>query len=416
MATTHSPTEVVEEIESDEDLLPKEEEEDDAKGREMAVDLQRKSPVGRKATSKRGRNDGGSPSPDGSPEKRREPREDLPVSGRELRELLAGHLRSMKEEMRGGWKEMDDKIQGVAREVKKDREDAKVVRERVQTLEVGHSKNKEKIGGLEKEIEILKSDMAKEKNSNRTNNISRTSTDPWAQYLGTKGENSEKPPEPQLQGREALSEEDRRTLIVGGWAQDTKKATIIEEAKVFMNQPEVKALLDQDELIVWGPRRSFGALKFKLRGDESDAALRDRMWGVIKHLRAAPQTLPSTATSNGGVAKNMWIQFVKTKEARKRSSHCSLLRRLCLELARESQSGGQQGRPDAVDENKYECDWGAGTVWFGEWKVGSSSHRAPRGESIKWVTSGWVDVQAVANLTGITYVEALHAVEREINK
>ena len=419
MAAPHSPTEIVEEIgESDEDLAKNEDDVKSELGRnqEMMIDGQRRSPGGRKARSKRGRNEG-SASPDNSPGKRREAQEDLPVSGRELRQLLAGHLQTMKDEMRGGWLEKDTRINGVASEIKKDREESKRTKERVQKLEVAQNEHMVKIGGMEKEIAELKQGMAKGKN---VETATKMSTDPWAQYLNARGDGAEPkagdPPQQQPQGRELLSEEDRRTLIVGGWSQDTKKGTIVEEAKTFMDRPEVRALLDQDELLVWGPRRSFGALKFKPRGDEADSTLRDRMWGVIKLLRAAPQTLPSTSASNGGVAKNMWIQFVKTKEARKRSSHCSLLRRLCLELARGNISGGEAGRPEATEEHKYECDWGAGTVWFAEWKVGSSSHRAPRGESIKLLSSGWVDVQAVANLTGVTYVQALQAVEREINR
>ena len=411
MEKDHSPTEIAEEISDDEDWP--EVKEEGQKG-DASPDVPGGS-RGRKSKNKRGRKDEGS---DGSPEKRREGGDsDLPVTGRELRRLLAGHLRDVKSEVRGAWKEMDERIENVAKdvgmvanEVKKEKDHARGVTERVRKLEVLESEIRKKVDNIEKELEnVRKIDVQ---------HAASGASDPWAQYLKnkTKSENKSTDHNAANVGREELSEEDRRTMIVGGWSQDTKKATIIEEAKIFLERDEVKQLVDQSELLVWGPRRSFGALKFKPRGDEQENSIRDRMWGVIKALRANPVTLPSSAPENGGVAKNMWIQFVKTKEARKRSQHCSLLRRLCLELARDTQAAGEQVKPEAVEEVKYECDWGAGTVWFQEWKIGSASHRAPRGDAIKLLASGWVDVQAIANITGVTYVLALQAVERELNR
>ena len=416
-----APTQEVNEISEDDDEELPEMEADGVKtdeDGEGAVTVQSTGGRGRKSKNKRGRNDGAS---DESPEKRRGGEGesgDQPVTGRELRRLLEGHLRDVKSEVRGAWQEIDKRIDVVAKdvgkvavEVKKEKEASKGLTERVQKLEVLEHETKKKVGEIEKEIEYLKK---KEKEAPGV----APQPDPWAQYTMNKGrpENPATNGPPGNQGREELSEEDRRTMIVGGWSQDTKKGTIIDEAKAFLAKEEVKALIDQEELLVWGPRRSFGALKFRPRGDESESSVRDRMWGVIKALRAAPVALPSSAADNGGVAKNMWVQFVKTKEARKRSQHCSLLRRLCLELARDAQASGEPVRPEAIEDTKYECDWGAGTVWFQEWKIGSASHRAPRGDATKLLPSGWVDVQAVANITGVTYVVALQAVERELNK
>ncbi|CAE7810020.1 unnamed protein product [Symbiodinium sp. CCMP2592] len=411
----HSPTEIADEISDDEELPEVKEEKEDLEGEDVRLLSELPgSGSGRKSKNKRGRNDGTST----SPEKKRDAGEpgDLPMTGRELRRLLAGHLQDVKTEVRGAWKEMDERIDtvakdvgSVAQEVKKEREKTKGVTERVQRLEILGEETRKKVESMEKELV----DFKKKGESSHGGG----QADPWAQYLRNNKKDDkpgDTPPGPT--GREELSEEDRRTMIVGGWAQDTKKGTIIEEAKAFLSRDDVKNLIDQQDLLVWGPRRSFGALKFKPRGDETESSLRDRMWGVIKALRSNPVTLQSSAADNGGVAKNMWVQFVKTKEARKRSQHCSLLRRLCLEVARDVQKSGESCRPEATEEAKYECDWAAGTIWFQDWKIGSASHRAPRGESIKVISSGWVDVQAIANITGVTFTCALQAVEREINK
>ena len=137
MEKDHSPTELAEEISDDEDWP--EVKEEGQKG-DASPDVPGGS-RGRKSKNKRGRKDEGS---DGSPEKRREGGDaDLPVTGRELRRLLAGHLRDVKSEVRGAWKEMDERIENVAKdvgmvasEVKKEKDSARGVTERVRKLEV----------------------------------------------------------------------------------------------------------------------------------------------------------------------------------------------------------------------------------------------------------------------------------------
>ena len=67
-----------------------------------------------------------------------------------------------------------------------------------------------------------------------------------------------------------------------------------------------------------------------------------------------------------------------------------------------------------MTESAYEVDWGSGTVWVGEFKLGSATHRAPRGDGVKQMGSGWVDLNAVSRATGIAYDIAIQAFEREL--
>ena len=41
------------------------------------------------------------------------------------------------------------------------------------------------------------------------------------------------------------------------------------------------------KLVIFGPRRSFGLLRFKLRDQESPSELKARMWEVINKVRAS---------------------------------------------------------------------------------------------------------------------------------
>ncbi|CAE7316734.1 unnamed protein product, partial [Symbiodinium sp. CCMP2456] len=272
----------------------------------------------RKGRPKRGRNNAASPNT--SPEKRREaPLEDSPVTGRELRALLEGHLASVKNEMSSAWQRVDGRIDHLHGEMQKDREEKKKVIARVQKVEVGEHNNKIKIEEISKEMHGLKQEIAESKKTTPVHaGAGAPPSDPWANYLQEKQKREGGESHYPSGGRgEELSEDDKKTLIVGGWCQDSKKGILIEESKPLLVKEEVRSLVDQSELLVWGPRRSFGALKFKNRPGEDDAKVRDRMWGVIKALRASPLPLPSTAAANNGTAKHMWIQFVKTKEARR---------------------------------------------------------------------------------------------------
>ena len=153
------------------------------------------------------------------------------------------------------------------------------------------------------------------------------------------GSRGDPPPPPDGGHRDELSEEDRRTLIVGGWAQDSKKQTMLEESRMFLERDGVKNLVDQKELIVWGPRRSFGVLKFQLREGEEPKEMRDRMWGVIQAARGSPVSLPSTTSL--GATKNLWCSFTKTREARKRSAHASMIRRVCLSMVGDARANSE---------------------------------------------------------------------------
>ncbi|CAE7234815.1 unnamed protein product [Symbiodinium sp. CCMP2592] len=211
-----------------------------------------------------------------------------------------------------------------------------------------------------------------------------------------------------------LSEEDKRTLIVGGWAQDSKRQVIIDECAGFLNKAGVTKLLDQTAITVWGPRRSFGVLKFVVRDGETAKETRDRMWGVIQAARAEPYYLDSTSAF--GEKKKLWCSFTKTREARCRGAHGSMVRRVCHGMVADAALANEAHNVMAKNEGSYEVDWGSGTVWIGEWKLGSATHRMPKGEDIRQPNSGWIDIGSISRATGVAFDVALAAFERELDR
>ncbi|CAE7532192.1 unnamed protein product, partial [Symbiodinium sp. CCMP2456] len=135
---------------------------------------------------------------------------------------------------------------------KKDREN---LHARVSQAEKKGVATDAKVAALAKEVADLKD---KGVNNNRPG-----VTDPWADYRvkhgpapgmpGPPAAGSRDPQHPDAAPRDELSEEDRRTLIVGGWVQDSKKQTILDESKPFLERDGVSNLIDQKDLIVWGP-------------------------------------------------------------------------------------------------------------------------------------------------------------------
>ena len=429
MATSpmsHSATEIPESEEDDDLCMVKPE-----AGADGALKAEGPSSISpgrrRKERGKRGRGaETISPSSPGGRKRDLEREEgDAPVSGRELRRLLENHLQSMTSTWTNVASSLGERLDKTEKNMlelnkaeKASASDRRQLNERMKKLEEKEAGTKAATTVLQKDVDDLKKEMRSCKSAAA---LPVKGSDPWAQYLQNRRPSGDTKPGPlasageELRGGDSLSEEDRRTLIVGGWQQDSKRQVILDESRGFLTRDDVQPHVDSTELVVWGPRRSFGALRFKPRAEESDASVRDRMWQVIRALRATPHPLQSTG-AQGREPKNMWAQFVKTKDQRRRSSHCSLLRRVCVTTASEARAAGESFKAEAVDESKYELDWGSGSGWFEEWKIGSASHRAPNLESVKVLSTGWVDVQAVANVCGVTFDAALTAVERELNR
>ena len=376
----------------------------------------------------------------GSPSKRPLRAEDRPLGARELRELLAGH----REDMRQAWHAFEHRL------------DKLEVNQRNQTGEIsslaGRMKINEKdVAGVkkaqasaEKQIENLTSEVAslnvrfQEVQQGLKNTKSEPpppgaglGPDPWADYLHRQqataqthsrervhlGEGANSKAASSVVGGgdvDGLSNEDKRTLIVGGWMPDTRRATIEEESKALLEHPEIQPLLDVAKLAVYGPRRSIGMLKFSEREDERSLDdVKSRMWKVVK--TASQLKVPVESAKAMGEEKTMWCAFVKTKQARTRTAHISLCRRVTMALAADAKNeeGGVLNF-DHTTIGAYDMDWNAGTIWCGTHKLASATHRCPKDAQTIYMTGGWINLDAVGLVAGCSADAARAAFEREL--
>ena len=108
---------------------------------------------------------------------------------------------------------------------------------------------------------------------------------------------------------DTLSEEERRTLVIGGWLQDTRRSIIEEEPGVIFQTAEFKEILDAEKLTIYGPRRSVGMLKFVKREGETESDMRNRMWQIVRALSQMKHVLPGT--KGMGADKVLWASLLR---------------------------------------------------------------------------------------------------------
>ena len=334
------------------------------------------------------------------------PGDDRPVSSREFRSMLQQHLQAMT----ASWGEFSKRIEVVEKEHADAKRSTETLFSRVAQTERKQSDSEGRLAKLEKEVAVLREGVTE----------NGAPSDPWQAYRAKNGPIPPKGGVNPVTGpgdvreqpaRDELSEEDKRTLVLGGWSQDTKRQIIQDEARVFLQREDVKDLLDVSELTVYGPRRSFGLLRFQLRPGEGAPEVRNRMWQVIQALRNTPHRLQSVSAEG----RPMWAQFTKTREARRRSAHGSMLRRVCLSIVRDAAQNKESHNVTAVEEGAYDVDWNSGTVWLGEWKIGSAVHRQPaNNEDVRVLSSGWVDLAAASRALGVAWDLTHGAFEREL--
>ena len=373
-----------------------------------------------------------------SPSKRANQGEE-PMSARELRELLSGHVREMKtawQNFQGRLAHIEGMQEHQGAELDKHKESISHLKARTKALEkdaISHrqanEQNARNLDVLTEEVKNMKVQWEMQSSSSKAPGFPEPvappapQLDPWAQFLRQQRDQGQPGENPALQGNlqsggernpDVLTEDEKRTLIVGGWLRDTRRSIIEAESATIIGNEDLKKLLDAEKLTIYGPRRSVGMLKFKERDGESFQAMRERMWDTIKFIAAAKHMLPSTKET-GDEAKPMWASFVKTKTARVKSSLVSMVRRVCCALALDAKTpeGGVRCLSN-TQFTAYDCDWNLGTIWCDPQKLAGATHKAPREGEHVLMSGGWVSLEAVAITTGCSIDEAKAAFEREL--
>ena len=366
-----------------------------------------------------------------SPSKRPQRSLEAPLTAAEMREMLSGHL----SEMKLAWGAFQNRIDKVEAEQSKNNFEVTNLQSRTRVVEkdlISQRKTTEQnaaaIDNLAQEVQGMKVrlDEFQSKEASRPSGAPPVpppqQSDPWGDFLRLRDQAQARPSEGhgvnhgsgEPDRGDTLTDDEKRTLVVGGWLQDTRRAVIEEESLILFQHEDIKPLLDSDKIAVYGPRRSVGMLKFNQRPGEGFNEVKERMWKVVKAVAALEHVLPSSRLAGEG--KTMWTSFVKTRNARARSTHVSLIRRVAVALAKDSSNhpGGIGGTSNGVDLLSYDCDWNLGTIWLGSEKLGSATHRQPREGEIITMGAGWISLTAIARAVGCSTDEAKSAFEKEL--
>ncbi|CAE7333491.1 unnamed protein product [Symbiodinium sp. KB8] len=197
-----------------------------------------------------------------SPSKRPQRSDDQPLTAREIRALLGGHL----SEMKTAWSSIQSRVDKVEQEQARSSFEVGNLQSRTRVLEKDMIDNKKtteqqgiSIDGLAKEVQSmkvkideLKSEPPPAADPARVQAAAGAPCDPWAEFLRRRADGRNPEPPPDNDKGDLLSEEEKRTLVVGGWLQDTRRSVIEEEAMVVLAQPDIKALLDVEKVAVYG--------------------------------------------------------------------------------------------------------------------------------------------------------------------
>ena len=367
-----------------------------------------------------------------SPSKRPLRAGDVPLTGSEIRALLFEHVTEMKSAWSTFRSSVQDRLDGIEQEQKSSHFEINNLQSRTRVVEkdlIGCRQqtdlNTKHLDELTEEVKNMKVQLAEGKaaSSSGVNFPAQIAAapggtvDPWGEYL-KKRQVHDKPDggdqKDQRDRGDMLTEDEKKTLVLGGWLQDTKRAVIEEESAVILQMEEVKTLIDVDKLAVYGPRRSVGMLKFVVREGETMNDVKNRMWEFVKLVSRLKVQLASTRTGNE--CRTLWASFVKTKTARTMSSHVSMVRRVTMGLAADVLASNVSGIAGIVadQQSAYDCDWSLGTIWLGVNKLASSTHRVPKDDEHVLMSGGWVSLTAVARAAGCSTEEAKQAFEKEL--
>ena len=365
------------------------------------------------------------------------------IDAAEIRELLFGHVNEMKQ----AWRSFQGRLDKVESTQLQQQHEMVSLRSRTHKLEKESKTAKQMQEQTNKNVDHLTEEVRnmkvqwEELQSRKPAAYSHPAVphdtvktpDPWADFLlrrqqgnGNSGESSSwkrqasgsdgPPPPPDARGQrnpDVLTEEEKRTLVIGGWLRDTRKSLIEEESATLLAMDNIKSLIDAEKITVYGPRRSVGMLKFHRREGESFEGMKNRMWEMVKLAAATKYQLPST--KDAGEVKTMWASFVKTRAARSKSALVSMVRRVTIALAMESKDDqGAYTHALHTQISAYDCDWSLGTIWCGSQKLASATHKPPKEGEHVLMSGGWVSTTAVAMSAGCSVDEAKQAFEREL--
>ena len=150
--------------------------------------------------------------------------------------------------------------------------------------------------------------------------------------------------------------QNRLTLVIGGFARDTRRQEVIKRVNQALRDLRVDQLTDREPFAT-RPRTSFVLLKFEERRTETYDQARSRMHEVLSAIVKGRVKLE-------GQERPMWSGVAKSRAEREKAQHCGRIRAVVRYF--------DSGRLDQVDS-----DYAKGTSWLGQFMVGSASEPQP---------------------------------------
>ncbi|CAE7715728.1 Pol, partial [Symbiodinium sp. CCMP2592] len=171
----------------------------------------------------------------------------------------------------------------------------------------------------------------------------------------------------------------KATLIFGGWQQQTRRATILDQLDRALQALGVTEFLDHQPFTT-GPRRSVAMANFSLRPAEREGDPRQRMMKVLQAVNAGKVQLE-------GAAKTLWCSFSRTPAERGRAAVTAVVKKIVM-------------RHCPTRQDDLDLDYAAGSAWVRDDQVSGMGpppdecHRARIVETK--AGSGWIDISTLA--------------------
>ncbi|CAE7277276.1 unnamed protein product [Symbiodinium sp. CCMP2592] len=173
----------------------------------------------------------------------------------------------------------------------------------------------------------------------------------------------------------------RPAFIVGGWSPDQEAAVTLDKAKAVLRDLQVD--VDMEDAFVPGLRRGYVIVPMAARTDEDTYTMRDRVQKAVVRVRNANVTL---GEREDGTPSRLWMAISQPPERRKKAQLAAKVKRLVLE---------QHGSHQALD-----VEFSTGSVWYDNRKISSTGGPKPEGATEAGL--GWVDLNQIARMLGVT--------------
>ncbi|CAE7243875.1 unnamed protein product [Symbiodinium sp. CCMP2592] len=171
----------------------------------------------------------------------------------------------------------------------------------------------------------------------------------------------------------------RHTLVFGGWAANTRKATLLHQLRQALSALKLESHLDSEPFCT-GARRSVALCQFRKRATEDESQPRSRMMEVI-------QVVNGSKVSLEGADRPLWCSFSKTPQERGKAALAAAVRKVV-----------QRHAVHRMEE--LDVEYPTGRTWLREDQLSGLGEAPPDVRHPKQVETragmGWIDERTLS--------------------